>query len=186
MTVPPTGCLTARPAFTADLAVRGQAGFAPLRQAPAEPSTTAIDARAATPLGRVSLRGASRGLTYFRSGSYAVSGPAGNASGPSRSRVSAGFTLVELLVVAGIILLIVALAVPAFGPILRSNELAEAAGTIGTVLATAQSAAQFYGTWVAAEIGQAGEPGPHGLAHQQVRFLALDGISTERTGRPIL
>ncbi len=59
------------------------------------------------------------------------------------------FTLVELMVVVGIIIIVLAIAIPAIGPMLDSNEEAALVNTINGMLVSAQTAAQANGTKVA-------------------------------------
>jgi len=68
-----------------------------------------------------------------------------NADKAGRRSVSArrsAFTLLELMVVIGIIILVASLAVPAVGPMLKSNQRAQAINTLNGMLTVAQTAAQ--------------------------------------------
>ncbi len=101
------------------------------------------------------------------------------------------FTLVELMVVAAIIILIIAVATPAIGPMLASSQKAEATSILKGLLASAQTAAEVKGTSVGIRIERAfrtdndgfmvdrqgrrtfdnGFAGPVWLDHQQARIL---------------
>ena len=96
------------------------------------------------------------------------------------------FTLIELMVVASIIILVAAVAIPAIGPMMASNQMSEAVGTLNGLLTTAQTAAVAKGTPVGIRIERAFEIGPHGhmrkpggvpiwLDHQQARIVDFAG-----------
>jgi len=69
-----------------------------------------------------------------------------------------GFTLIELMVVIGIIALLVAISVPAMGPLLSANEYAQVKNTLSGMVTTAQSMAEALGTPVAIRIEQSFTP----------------------------
>ncbi len=85
------------------------------------------------------------------------------------------------MVVASIIILAAAIAVPALGPMMTSNQMAEAIGTLNGLLTTAQAAAKAQGTPVGLRIERAFRTTSDGfmdkstgwpwLDHQQVRIL---------------
>lgn len=68
---------------------------------------------------------------------------------------SPAFTLIELMVVIGIIVVIAAIALPAMGPMMRSNQTAQVVNTLNGLLVTAQAAAEANGTPVAIRIERA-------------------------------
>jgi len=111
------------------------------------------------------------------------------------------FTLMEMMVVVGVIAILVAMSVPALGPILASNHQSEVLNTLNGVLTAAQTAAQANGTEVALRVERAyktdkygemvdangrhphesGFQGPFWLPYQQIRYVIL-GTTTAVTG----
>ncbi len=69
--------------------------------------------------------------------------------------VRPAFTLIELMVVVGIIVLLVAITIPAIGPLLRSNEKSQVINTLRGLAATAQVAAEANGSPVGIRISRA-------------------------------
>jgi len=102
------------------------------------------------------------------------------------------FTLVELMVVVGIIVLLVSITLPAIGPMLSSSQQSQVSNTLGGLLVNAQAQASETGTCVGLRIERAfetndlgfmidasgadtaasGQP-PVWLDHQQARFVTL-------------
>jgi prepilin-type N-terminal cleavage/methylation domain-containing protein len=76
---------------------------------------------------------------------------------------ASAFTLVELMVVIGIIGLLLAITVPAIGPLLASNSMSEAQNTINGLLTTAQVQAEANATPVAIRIERAFATGPKNI-----------------------
>ena len=72
-----------------------------------------------------------------------------------RRRRPCAFTLIELLVVIGIILILTAMTVPAVGPLLASNSMAQTVSTLNGLIATAQTAAEANFTTVGIRIERA-------------------------------
>lgn len=84
-----------------------------------------------------------RRLTPGRMGSCSA-----RAEARSSCRRKRAFTLIELLVVVAILSLVVAIAVPAMGPMLASNQEAQAISILSGILTTAQTRAAATGTAV--------------------------------------
>jgi prepilin-type N-terminal cleavage/methylation domain-containing protein len=105
------------------------------------------------------------------------------------SSFSRAFTLTELLVVIAIITLVAAFAIPAMGPMFKSNQTASAVSTIESLLVTAQAAAQAQGTPVALRIEQAYKTSPQGyMVDGQGRPPFQAGFTTPdslRSFRPV-
>ncbi|MBP7933089.1 MAG: prepilin-type N-terminal cleavage/methylation domain-containing protein [Phycisphaerae bacterium] len=86
-----------------------------------------------------------------------------SAIGGQGSAMRGGFTLIELMVVVGIIVLLVSLTGPAIGPMLSSNEESQAVSTINGLLTAAQATAQATGLPVAIRFERAYKVNDHGL-----------------------
>jgi len=74
-----------------------------------------------------------------------------------------GFTLVELMVVVGIVVILAAIAVPSIGPMLTANHQAEVTNTLGSLLTIIQTRSQSDGSPVAIRIERAFETNERGL-----------------------
>lgn len=85
------------------------------------------------------------------------------ALGTRHPRARRAFTLVELMVVVGIILLLVTLTVPAIGPMMASNEESQAVSTINGLLTAAQATAQATGVPVAVRFERAYKVNDRGI-----------------------
>lgn len=92
---------------------------------------------------------------------------------------SRAFTLVELMVVVGIIIILVSLTAPAVGPMLASNEESQAVSTINGLLTAAQAAAQATGLPVAIRFERAFKVNDRGL---MVDILGQDRMNAAFQG----
>ncbi len=96
------------------------------------------------------------------------------------------FTLIELMVVVGIIVLIVSIAVPSVGPMMASNESAQVANTLNGLFIKAQALAIGNGTPVAVRIERAYKTykwrtdpnAPEGLSYELMDTSTTPGDAT--------
>lgn len=111
--------------------------------------------------------------------------PAARLTRAGRSNTVAAFTLIELVVVIGIIILLIAIAVPAIGPALASNQRTQVLAALNSSLTSAQTSALSHTTDVALRVERATELDNYGrmvrpdgknakfLDHQRIRFVML-------------
>lgn len=104
---------------------------------------------------------------------------------PGIPNAAAAFTLIELVVVIGIIILLIAIAVPAIGPALASNQRTQVLAALNSSLTSAQTFALSHTTDVALRVERATELDNYGLMvrpdgknakfldHQRIRFVML-------------
>src|SRR5438094_8501584 len=124
------GCVSSRPAFS--------------RREPASASRRAVASRLAVAL---------------RKGWLCEGEPTINLQQSTLNLVRAGFTLVELLIVIGIIAVLLVLIAPAFTTIKSAGDVTSAAYTIKGVLDTARTYAKANNTYT--WVGFAGSVGPN-------------------------
>ena len=82
---------------------------------------------------------------------------------PRAGRGRSGYTLIEMMVVIGIIVLVVAVTMPAIGPMLSSNQQMQAVNMVNGMLTTAQTLALARGTPVAIRFERAFKTNERGM-----------------------
>lgn len=85
-----------------------------------------------------------------------------------------GFTLIELMVVVGIIVILATIAVPSIGPMLTANQESQVVNTLNGLLTKAQTTAQAQGSQVAIRIERAFKMHERGVMENSIGVTTMD------------